>query len=232
MINKKMLGLGQNRSAIRDLFEYGRKRKEEIGAESVFDFSLGNPDLPAPECVNNSIIELVNNTDSKSLHGYTSAIGDLQTRAAIARNLEERYDVSLDESLIYLTVGAAASLVSALSAVTNPGDEVIVLAPYFPEYKVFIERTGAVVREVKCCEGTLLPDIQAISNVINEKTAAIIINTPNNPTGAVYGEKCISAIAKMLGIGRASLYRAFEKLESDGLIIKNNKEIILKEALL
>ena len=198
MINEKMKALGEHRSAIRELFEYGKKRKSEIGEDKVFDFSLGNPDLPSPDCVNDTIVDLIRNTEPKALHGYTSAVGDLYTRGCIARDLERRYGFAIDESLIYLTVGAAASLVSAISAVTNVGDEVIVLAPYFPEYKVFIERCGAVVREVACLPDTLTPDIDAISNAVNEKTAAIIINTPNNPTGVVYGEECIKALARVL----------------------------------
>jgi aspartate aminotransferase len=198
MINHKMKALGEHRSAIRELFEYGKKRKSEIGEDKVFDFSLGNPDLPSPDCVNDTIVELIKNTEPKALHGYTSAVGDLNTRVCIARDLERRFGFPIDESLIYLTVGAAASLVSAISAVTNVGDEVIVLAPYFPEYKIFIERCGAVVREVSCLPDTLLPDIDAIANAVNEKPAAIIINTPNNPTGVVYSKECIKEIARVL----------------------------------
>lgn len=198
MINEKMKALGEHRSAIRELFEYGKKRKCEIGEDKVFDFSLGNPDLPSPPCVNDAIVELITATDSKSLHGYTSAVGDQQTRACIAKDLEKRYGFKIDYNLIYLTVGAAASLVSAISAITNVGDEVIVLAPYFPEYKVFIERCGGVVREVACHTDTLTPDIDAIADAINDKTAAIIINTPNNPTGVVYSEECVKELAYML----------------------------------
>ena len=208
MINEKMRELGARRSAIRELFEYGKARKAQIGEENVFDFSLGNPDLPAPDCVNNTIVDLIKSTDPKTLHGYTSAVGDFDTRVAIASDLEARFSHKIDPSLIYITVGAAASLVCAISAVTNVGDEVIVLAPYFPEYKIFIERCGGVVREVKCLANTLMPDVRAIADAINERTAAIIINTPNNPTGVVYGEECIREIAKMLEEKERTLARS------------------------
>ena len=133
MINKKMLALGQKRSAIRELFEFGRKRKAEIGAENVFDFSIGNPSVPAPEKVTQVMKELLETVDPVQLHGYTSAQGDASVRAAIAAAEEERSGQPVSPDLIYMTCGAAASLTVSLHALVNPGDEVIVLAPYFPE---------------------------------------------------------------------------------------------------
>ena len=192
-----MQELGAKRSVIRELFEYGKKRKNEIGEDNVYDFSLGNPSVPAPEEVNEAINTLVTKESSVLLHGYTSAQGDLSVRSAIASYVNETYGETITPDCIYMSVGAAAALTSTLTALVSPGEEVIVLAPYFPEYKVFIERCGGVVKEVPC-DAELQPDIAAIEEAINEKTAAIIVNSPNNPTGAVYGEERIIALSNLL----------------------------------
>ena len=198
MINNRMYKLGSARSEIRELFEYGKKRKAQIGEENVFDFSLGNPSVPCPDRINEVIKELVKEKSSVSLHGYTSAQGDLTVRSAIADHIssEHGFEVSADD--LYLTVGAAAALTAALGAIVCPGEEVILLAPYFPEYKVFVETMGASVRVVACKPESFEPDAAAIGNAINEKTAAIIVNSPNNPTGAVYSEDSIKEISRVL----------------------------------
>ena len=198
MINEKMRMLGARRSVIRETFEYGKKRKAEIGEDKVFDFSLGNPSVPAPECVNENLKALIEKENSVILHGYTSAQGDAGVRAAIAKYINETQGESVNADCLYMTVGAAAALTCTLTALAGEGEEVIVLAPYFPEYKVFIERTGAVCREVLCHTDTFQPDIAAIEAAINEKTAAIIINSPNNPTGAVFTEESIIALTDLL----------------------------------
>ncbi len=198
MINEKMRALGAKRSVIRELFEYGKKRKAEIGEENVFDFSLGNPSVPAPAEVNEGLVELIENESSVMLHGYTSAQGDASVRAAIAEYITKTEGAEVTADCLYMTVGAAAALTCSLTAVAGAGEEVIVLAPYFPEYKVFIERTGASVREVLCDTVTFQPNIEAISAAINEKTAAIIVNSPNNPTGAVFTEESIKALTALL----------------------------------
>lgn len=197
MINQKMRELGAKRSVIRELFEYGKKRKAEIGEENVYDFSLGNPSVASPDEVNETLIKLVCEEDAVKLHGYTSAQGDAGVRASIAEYINKTYGENITADCLYMSVGAAAALTSTLNAIVNPGEEVIVLAPYFPEYKVFIEKSGGVVREVMC-DKDLQPDIVAIEDAVNEKTAAIIINSPNNPTGAVYTEENITKLTDAL----------------------------------
>lgn len=197
MINQKMRELGAKRSVIRELFEYGKKRKAEIGEENVYDFSLGNPSVPAPDEVNRAIVKLVTEEKSVLLHGYTSAQGDAGVRAAIADYINKTHGEEVTADCLYMTVGAAGALTSSLTALVSPGEEVIVPTPYFPEYKVFIERCGGIIREVPC-DSELQLDISAIEAAVNEKTAAIIINSPNNPTGAVFSEGNIKALCDML----------------------------------
>ena len=192
-----MRELGAKRSVIRELFEYGKKRKSEIGAENVYDFSLGNPSVASPDEVNASLINLISESDPVMLHGYTSAQGDLSVRESIATYINETYGESVNADCLYMSVGAAAALTSSLTALVSPGEEVIVPSPYFPEYKVFIERCGGIIKEVRC-DGDLQLDVPAIEAAINEKTAAIIINSPNNPTGAVYSEENIKDLAESL----------------------------------
>ena len=197
MVNEKMRDLGARRSVIRELFEYGKKRKSEIGEENVYDFSLGNPSVPSPDVVNESLIRLLTDEDPVRLHGYTSAQGDAGVREAIAQYINESYGESVTSDCLYMSVGAAAALTSSLTALVSPDEEVIVPSPYFPEYKVFIERCGGIIREVRC-DAKLQLDTAAIEAAISEKTAAIIINSPNNPTGAVYSEENIKALAEVL----------------------------------
>ncbi len=198
MVNEKMRGLGACRSVIRELFEYGKKRKAEIGAENVFDFSIGNPSVPAPADVNEALIKLLSERDAVALHGYTSAQGDAGVRTAIAEYVARTHNAEVDPNLIYLTVGAAASLTVSLTALLEAGDEVILLAPFFPEYRVFVERTGAKVVPVLCDTKTFQPDLAALKAAITPKTRAIIVNSPNNPTGAVLTRESIEGLAAVL----------------------------------
>ena len=198
MINNDMLRLGKKSSVIREIFEYGKKRKAEIGEENVFDFSLGNPSIPAPECVTEKMLDIIKNTDSVALHGYTSAPGDITVRRAVAESIKERFDFPSYPELIYMTCGAAASLTVSLKAIVNCGDEVIVLAPFFPEYRVFAENAGAKVVTVKCRESDFQIDFEALEKAVTEKTKAIIVNSPNNPTGAVLSEDTVKKLAKLL----------------------------------
>lgn len=198
MFNEKMLGLGQKRSVIREIFEYGNKRRAEIGNENVYDFSLGNPSIPAPEAVGETMRSLIENTNATELHGYTSAQGDFGVRQAIANNINERFSADATPDLLYMTCGAAASLTISLNAILNQGEEVIVLAPFFPEYTVFIEKAGGKCVVVKCREEDFQIDFAALDKAINEKTKAIIINSPNNPSGVVLSRETIEKMAELL----------------------------------
>lgn len=198
MYNKKAYELGSKRSDIREIFEYAKARSAEIGADKVFDFSIGNPSVPAPNEVNQTLIELIKNTPSVALHGYTSAQGDKGVRDKIAENYSARFGVSLSGDNLYLTCGAAASLTISLHALYEKGDEFIVIAPYFAEYRVFVEGTGATLVVVKADEKTMLPNFTALANAITPKTKGVIINTPNNPSGAVYNQDTLQTLCALL----------------------------------
>lgn len=198
MLSKRMYELGSKRSEIRELFEYGLKRKAEIGAENVFDFSLGNPSVPAPDCVKEALSDLVNNTNPVALHGYTSAQGAPDVRAACAEYVNKTHGTSYTGDNFYMTVGAAASLTISLSAIAEDGDEVIALAPFFPEYTVFITQAGMTPVIVKCREEDFQIDFDALANAITANTKAIIINSPNNPSGVVFSKETIIKLAELL----------------------------------
>lgn len=197
MINEKMEQLGKVRSVIRELFEYGNKRKAEIGADKVFDFSLGNPSVPAPACVNETIKALTEEMSSLQLHGYTSAQGDASVRKAIADYLNKEHGESFTADSIYMTVGAAASLTISLNAIVCAGDEVIAFAPFFPEYRVFSEGAGAKFVPLAPTEDLQI-DGDAFAKAINANTKAVIVNSPNNPSGVVLTEESIKILCDVL----------------------------------
>lgn len=197
--SEKMYELGSKRSTIRELFEYGKKRAAEVGVENVYDFSLGNPTVPAPECVNEAIRELSQTLDSISLHGYTSAQGDVQTRTAIAEYLNRTYNTAFKADNFYITMGAAASLSICIKAlVTSSEDEIIAIAPFFPEYNVFVNAAGAKLSVVPADTDNFQINFDELESRINNRTKAVIINSPNNPSGAVYSEETIIKLAKLL----------------------------------
>lgn len=198
MINEKMYELGSKRSIIREIFEYCKARAKEIGAENVYDFSIGNPSVEPPVEIKNAIIDLVNNLNPVLLHGYTSAQGDYDVRKAIADNLNNRYNLALSADDFYMTCGAAASLTISLKALINSGDEAIVFAPFFTEYRVFIEGAGGAVVVSTPKERTFQVDIEDFKNKITSKTKAVIVNSPNNPSGVVYSEETIVNLCKVL----------------------------------
>ena len=198
MINEKNIQLGKNRSTIRELFEYGKKRKAEIGEENVFDFSLGNPSVPAPEEVREALNEIINTCDPVFLHGYTSAQGDYSVRETLANSANKRFSTNLNADCFYITCGAAASLTISLNALLNDGDEVITFAPFFPEYKVFVENAGGKFVVAETAERTFDIDLIKLEKVLSPKTKAIIINSPNNPSGVVYGKESIKKLCAVL----------------------------------
>ena len=198
MVSEKMLQLGNHRSVIREIFEYGNQRKAQIGAENVFDFSLGNPSVPAPQIVTDTLQKLIDQTPAAALHAYTSAPGDPQVRQAIASYVHQTFGFAAQASHIYMTAGAAASLTITLTALVELGDEVIAFAPYFPEYRVFAEKTGAKFVAVNSAEGTFQVDPEALAAAITPRTKAVIVNSPNNPTGVVLTEESIRSLAQVL----------------------------------
>lgn len=195
-----MLGLGSKRSIIREIFEYSKTRAKEIGAENVYDFSLGNPSVPAPMEVNDAIRELLATKDSVLLHGYTSAQGDAEVRTAIAKQIHARFGVEISPNLLYMTCGAAASLSICLKAVMEEGmgDECIVFAPFFTEYRVFIENAGGKIVVSQPEEKTFQIDIADFERKITPATKAVIVNSPNNPSGVVYSEETVKALCNLL----------------------------------
>ena len=199
MINETMYGLGSKRSVIREIFEFGNRRRAEIGADKVFDFSLGNPSVPAPREVEEAILDLVRNTDPVALHGYTSAQGDAGVRRAIAEDLNNRYATSISPDSIYMTCGAAASLCITLGALNaSSEDEYITFTPFFPEYRVFVEAAGGKLVAVASDPKDFQIDMKAFEAAITPHTKAVIVNSPNNPSGVVFtAEKLKVACALM-----------------------------------
>ena len=197
-MNQRMYGLGSRRSVIREIFEYGKKRAAEVGADKVFDFSLGNPSVQPPQIVEDTLVGLLREEDATALHGYTSAQGDLSVRRAIAEYIAATHGVKADPDLIYMTCGAAASLTITLSALCEKGDEVITFAPFFTEYRVFTETAGAKLVELASDPETFQIDFSRLEKAFTEKTAAVLVNSPNNPSGVVYSEETVKKLAALL----------------------------------
>ena len=198
MISENMKRLGTGGCVIREIAAYSQQRKAEIGRENVFDFSIGNPSIPTPAVVQQTMQKLLEESDPVVLHGYTPASGDMTVRQRLAQNITRRFGVPADPALMYMTCGAAASLTISLKAIAKAGDEVILLAPFFTEYPVFVENAGAKPVVVPCRPGDFQLDLQALEAAINEKTRAVLINCPNNPSGVVYGEEAIQGLSDLL----------------------------------
>ena len=198
MINETCYQLGSNRSCIRELFEYGRGRAAVVGNENVFDYSLGNPSIPAPAEVEQTIRDILTDTNSLAIHGYTSAIGDLATRQAIADDLNDRYNAGVRPQDLFIGCGAAPELVSVFRALAVPGAEILAVAPYFPEYKPFVECAGATFKVVPPDVPGFQIKLDAVEAMLTENTVAIILNSPNNPAGTVYTRKTLEELAALL----------------------------------
>ena len=198
MIADKMKSFVKNSSAIRAMFEEGKKMAEKYGAENVYDFSLGNPNVPAPVKVKEAIIEELEKEDPVMLHGYMSNSGYEDVRQAVAESLNQRFGTAFHENNIVMTVGAAGGLNVILKAILNPGDQVLVFAPYFGEYNSYVENYDGEVTVVSPNTETFQPNLTEMEEKITEKTKAVIVNSPNNPTGVVYSEATIKAMAEIL----------------------------------
>ncbi len=198
MLSQEMVKLGTNRSVIRELFEYGKARKAEIGEDKVFDFSIGNPSVPAPACVKEAALDLLQNSDEVIIHGYTSAQGDAGLRQKIAEYVNGQHGTNLTADNFYITVGAAASLTISLKALAEEGDEFITFAPFFPEYRVFVENAGSKLVVVNSNPKDFQIDTKALDEAITPNTKGIILNSPNNPSGVVITEECIQEVCDIL----------------------------------
>lgn len=197
MFPEKSLIWGRSKSCIRELAAYGAARKAEIGADKVYDFSIGSPSVPAPQIVNDTLVELIQNTKSVVLHDYTPAVGLPGTRKAIAEDLNKRYNAGISPDMVYMTCGAAAGLAAACRGLVCEGEEVITFAPFFPEYSVFVGSAGAKLVAVPP-KSDMQPDMAAFEKAITEKTKMVIMNTPNNPTGVILSADSMRSIAAIL----------------------------------
>ncbi len=198
MIAEKMIPFVQNNSAIRTMFEEGNRLKKKYGADKVFDFSLGNPSVPAPDCVREAIIDLVNSEEPAVLHGYMNNAGFEDVREVIAQSLNRRFGTSFSAKNLIMTVGAASGLNVILKTILNPGEEVIVFAPYFLEYGAYVKNYDGKLIEVSPDTDTFQPNLQELKEKITANTRAVIVNTPHNPTGVVYSEETIRALTSIL----------------------------------
>ena len=198
MINQTAYALGANRSCIRDLFEYGRARAAVVGEENVFDFTLGNPSIPSPAEVNETICRILKDTDSLLVHGYTTAVGDWETRQAIAADLNSRYGANTGAEDFFLGSGAAPELVAVFRALAVEGGEILAIAPYFPEYKPFAENAGLIFKVVPPDVPNFQISLPAVEAMLTERTQAVILNSPNNPSGVVYTRQTLEQLAALL----------------------------------
>ena len=198
MLNPKAYELGANRSCIRDLFEYGRSRAAIVGEDKVYDYSLGNPSIPSPAAVDDAIRQILLDTPTLLVHGYTSAVGDLSARTAIAEDLNERYGAGCGPEDFFLGCGAAPELTAVFKALAVPGGELLVIAPYFPEYKPFAEEAGLVFRVVPPDVPGFQIRLDAVEAMLTPNTQAVLVNSPNNPSGVVYTRQTLQALADLL----------------------------------
>lgn len=198
MVSKAYLEIGSKSSAIREMFDLALERSKEVGPENVYNFCIGNPNVPTPPSVTESLIHLLNTEDSLHLHGYTTSAGDEGARDAIAEGLNQRYGTHFTRDNLYFTVGAACALNVCFRALCNRGDEMIAIAPYFPEYKFYLETIGVTFVPVMASLENFQIDLQTLEQAITPKTKGIILNSPNNPSGAVYAASTIQEVSRLL----------------------------------
>ena len=198
MIAEKMYELGTKKSTIRTIFEYGRKRAAEVGEENIYDFSLGNPNVPSPECIRQAITDILTELDPCAVHGYTIAPGDPGVRETLAQSINRRFGTRFAGKNLFMTAGAAAAITITFKALSEPGDEFIAFAPFFPEYRCFVESTGASLVVVPAQTSDFQIDFAAFAAALTPHTKAVIVNSPNNPSGVVYSEATIQRLTDML----------------------------------
>ena len=198
MVNQNAYQLGANRSCIRDLFEYGRQRAAIVGEEKVYDYSLVNHSIPSPAAVDEAVRQILLDTPTLQLHGYTSAVGDLATRRAIADDLNQRYNAGCRAEDFFIGCGAAPELVAVFRALAVPGGELLAIAPYFPEYKPFAEEAGLRFKVVPPDVPHFQIKLEAVESMLTEHTQAVLVNSPNNPSGVVYTRQTLQALAELL----------------------------------
>ncbi len=198
MVSAKMYELGTKKSTIRTIFEFGRKRAAEVGEENIFDFSLGNPNVPTPDFVRDAAIDILQTYEPSQVHGYTVAPGNPNVRATLAQSINQRFGTHFAGKNLFVTSGAAAAITICFKALAEAGDEFITFAPYFPEYKVFVESVGATLKVVKPRPDDWQIDFDDFQKLLSPKTKAVIINSPNNPSGAVYSEATIKQLTDIL----------------------------------
>lgn len=198
MLNQHFIDMCGQKSVIRELFMYGKERAAEIGYENVFDYSLGNPSVAPPQSFTDEMIRLLQESEPVSLHGYSPTLGIDSVREAIAKSLNDRFDMNYEKKDIFMTSGAAGAIAHAARAVTVPGDEIITFAPFFPEYRPYIEETGAKLKIVPADVSSFQINFDAFLDMLNEKVMAVLINSPNNPSGIVYSTETIDKLAMIL----------------------------------
>ncbi len=198
MLNQNFIDMCGQKSVIRELFAYGSERAKEIGYENVFDYSLGNPSVPAPRSFTDEMIRLLQEEDPVALHGYSPSLGIDSVREAVATSLNDRFGMPYEKKDIFMVSGAAGAIAHAARAVTVPGDEILTFAPFFPEYNPYISATGAVLKVVPADISTFQINFDAFLELLNEKVMAVLINTPNNPSGIVYSTETIDKLAAIL----------------------------------
>ncbi len=200
MVSEEMYVLGTKKSTIRTIFEFGQKRAAEVGAENVFDFSLGNPNVPAPDFIRDAAVDILMHGDPTEVHGYTIAPGKPAVREVLAADLKRRFGMEVTGKNLFMTAGAAASVTITFKALTEPGDEFVTFAPFFPEYRVFVEACGGKLVVVPAKTDDFQIDLTALERALTPQTKAVIVNSPNNPSGVVYSETTIRRLADLLRV--------------------------------
>ena len=198
MVSEKMYELGTKKSTIRTIFEFGRKRAAEVGEENIFDFSLGNPNVPTPPFIKDAIVDILENMDVNAIHGYTVAPGHPKVRETLAESLSKRFNDDITANNLFITAGAAAAITITFKALCEDNDEFIAIAPFFPEYKPFVENVGGKLVIVPPKVEDFQIDFDAFRAKITPHTKAVIVNSPNNPSGAIYSEDTLKTLAKIL----------------------------------